>query len=500
MRVDCGQTSSQRSTSLASYPEVDSFYHLQNINIDACACQGLACYVARHTNPERWQRAYSAGPRVHCFGKCYAAPATGGEAVRPACVVDARESIVLERIVAGGVRSVEEYRHVGGYRALAAALEQSSEAVIQAVEASHLRGRGGAGFPTGLKWRAAAKQASTPKYVVANADEGDPGAYIDRFILEDDPHCLLEGMAIAAYAVGASKGVIYLRCEYPAATTILQTAIEQARAAGFLGSQVLGSKFAFDVEIYMGRGSYLCGEETALLNSIEGRRPVVMARPPYATERGLFGRPTVINNVETLANVPWIIRHGPEAYHSIGFSKSRGTKVVSLNSLFKRPGLYEVDFGVSVRHIVEDLGGGLKSGILKGVIVGGPLAGIIPPYLFDTRFGFEELRAISASVGHGGVVAFDERTSIAALVHHIFSFGVFESCGKCIPCRLGSRRIEKIFESVAAGSAPMARRQEFDDIVATLKLASLCGHGAGLAEFAESVTRHYAEELASCFI
>jgi NADH:ubiquinone oxidoreductase subunit F (NADH-binding) len=225
-----------------------------------------------------------------------------------------------------------------------------------------------------------------------------------------------------------------------------------------------------------------------------------MARPPYATERGLFAKPTLINNVETLANVPWIVRRGARAYHALGFSNSRGTKVVSLNSLFERPGLYEVEFGLPLRHIVEDLGGGLKTGALKGVMIGGPLAGVVPPQLLDTPFGFEELRAISAAVGHGGVIAFDAHTSIAELVHEVFAFAVRESCGKCVPCRLGCRRVEQMFEQVLGGEALTATgRRELIDIVVALKLTSLCGLGSGAAEFADSVMRHYAGELGPCF-
>jgi NADH:ubiquinone oxidoreductase subunit F (NADH-binding) len=327
-------------------------------------------------------------------------------------------------------------------------------------------------------------QASVPKYVVANADEGDSGAFSDRILMEDDPHALIEGMAIAAHAIGAARGWIYLRQEYPAARLSLEHALSEVREAGLLGR-------GFDIEICVGQGSYICGEESALLRSIEGRRPEVMARPPYLTEHGIFGQPTVANNVETFATVPWIIAHGGDVYQAMGFSKSRGTKLVSLNSLFARPGLYEVEFGIPVRRIVEEIGGGLRAGALKGVIIGGPLAGIIPPGLLDTPFGFEELAAIGASAGHGGVIAFDERTSIAALVRHVFSFGAYESCGKCTPCRLGTRRIEEIFAKADDG--------EWREIVSALKWTSLCGHGMGLAAFAESVMQYYGEEVASCF-
>jgi formate dehydrogenase iron-sulfur subunit len=330
---------------------------------------------------------------------------------------------------------------------------------------------------------------------VANADEGDPGAYIDRFLMEDDPHALIEGMLLAGYAVGASKGWIYLRKEYSRVEEILRAAIEEARDAGFLGERILGRDFSFDIDIAIGQGSYVCGEETAMLRSIEGRRPEVAARPPYPTEHGLFGKPTLIDNVETLVNVPWIVAHGGEAYRALGFSNSRGTKVVSLNSLFVRPGLYEVEFGIPVRRIVEEIGGGLRNGAaIKAVMIGGPLAGIIPPHLLDTLFGFEELHAI------GGIIAFDEHTAIPELVEHVFSFGAFESCGKCTPCRIGSGRIEKICRDIVkSGVVPAANFSELERLVTALKWTSLCGHGGGLGEFAESILRYYRDDLAPCF-
>jgi formate dehydrogenase iron-sulfur subunit len=389
---------------------------------------------------------------------------------------------------------------LGGYRALETALASIPEEIIRAVETSSLRGRGGAAFPTGRKWRAVFKQPVGAKFVIANADEGDAGAYIDRFLMEDDPFALIEGMTIAARAVGASKGWIYIRAEYPRAEASLKSAITEACRAGLLGERILGRDFKFDIEVYIGHGSYVCGEETSLLNSIEGRRPEVRARPPYPTEQGLWGQPTLVNNVETFVSVPWIITCSGEAYRALGFSESSGTKAVSLNSLFNRPGLYEVEFGVSVRHIVEELGGGLRTGKLKGVIIGGPLAGIIPPHLLDTPFGFEELHAIGASVGHGGVVAFDEHTSIAALMHHVFSFGAYESCGKCTPCRLGSRYLEQVFaETVRNGAANYWEEKDCERVVSALKLSSLCGFGTGLAEFSESALRHYGKELELCW-
>lgn len=481
-------------------PDVESFYHLPHGEHVGKACQGTACFAARHFNPALWAEANVQKPRVYCLGECFAAPAKGQTNPRPPVKVFSKHGIVLGRIAAGGARTLAAYEKLGGYGALKKALGQTPEQVLTAVEASQLRGRGGAGFPAGRKWRAVASQPAGEKYVVANADEGDAGAYIDRYLMEDDPHALIEGMILAGYAVGASKGYIYVRLEYPLANKVLREAIAESRAAGWLGAKVGGKDFAFELEVYTGHGSYVCGEETSLLRSIEGKRPEVMARPPYPTERGLFDKPTLLNNVETLVNVPWIVTHGAEAYAALGFNKSRGTKALSLNSLFNRPGLYEVEFGVTVRRIVEEIGGGLRGGgKLKAVLIGGPIIGIIPPHLIDTPLGFEELAAIGAGVGHGGVVAFDQNTSIPELMEHVFSFGAYESCGKCTPCRSGSGRVEEIFANALGGDATKADLQECRELVTALKLASLCGHGTGLARFAESILRYYPTEIEPCF-
>jgi NADH:ubiquinone oxidoreductase subunit F (NADH-binding) len=483
-------------------PDVDSFYHLFGCSLAGKACQGTACFVARHRNPQRWAQAIAQEPRLYCLGQCFAAPSiyNGNGEARPHMEVRSRDGVVLGRLTCGDVRSLHAYTAQDGYRALEKALRKPRSEIIETIEISGLRGRGGAGFPTGRKWRAVAQQPVDEKFVIANADEGDPGAYIDRFLLQDDPHTLLEGMLLAAYAVGARKGRIYLRNEYPRAEAILRNAMAEARSAGLLGERVLGRDFEFEVELDVGRGSYVCGEETALIRSIEGRRPHVVARPPYPTEHGLFRKPTLVNNVETLASVPWIVARGGEAYRALGFSQSRGTKVVSLNSLFVRPGSYEIEFGMPVRQILEELGGGVRDGTIKGVIIGGPLAGVIPPHLFDTPFGFEELHAIGASVGHGGIVAFDEHTSIPELMHHVFSFGAYESCGECTPCRIGSRRIEEIFRRIVdSRTASIKDFPELQQIVAALKMTSLCGHGGGLGEFADSVLRYYRDALEPCF-
>jgi NADH:ubiquinone oxidoreductase subunit F (NADH-binding) len=480
--------------------EGESFYHLADVAIGEQRCQGTACFVARHRDPEGWAEAERGEPRVYCLGRCYGAPAGADDTSRPTIEVACDTPVVLPRLARGSSSQLDAYQDDGGYEGPARALDRGAEATLGEVEAAGLRGRGGAGFPTGRKWRAAQGQPAGPRVVVVNADEGDPGAYIDRFLMEDDPHAVIEGLAIAAVAVGADRAYIYVRREYPDALAAVRAAVEEAERAGILGAAILDSGPPLNVAVVEGKGSYLCGEETALLNALEGRRPTVRARPPYPVEHGVFGLPTVVNNVETLAAIPWILRHGGTAYAAMGSGTSRGTKAVSLNSLFRRPGLYEVELGTPVREITDGLGGGLADGPLQGVIIGGPLAGALPPDLLDVPFAFDELRRVGAEVGHGGVVAFDDNTSIAELVHHVFRFGAYESCGACTPCRVGAARVEELFGSaLASDRLPDAERNEWQATVRALAAASLCGHGSGLAEFASSVMTHFAKELESCF-
>jgi NADH:ubiquinone oxidoreductase subunit F (NADH-binding) len=477
---------------VARADETSSFFHLDGVQVDGLACCGTACFVARHRDPDRWAEAELAPAPLRCAGSCHVAPALGGDQVRPAVVSATSTAIVLERIVAGPVAGLAGYRAAGGYDALETARSAGPDQVVQAIDASMLRGRGGAAFGAGRKWRAvrAAAAAGLDAVVVVNADEGDPGAYIDRRLLEDDPHAVLEGAAIAAHAVGARTAIVYVRAEYPTARAAIATAAQEATAAGALGE--------LDVSIVDGHGSYVCGEETALIEAIEGRRPRVRPRPPYPAERGLHGRPTLVHNVETLVAVPWIVRHGGDAYAALGAGTSRGTKALSLNSLFARPGIYEVELGVPVRHVVEDLGGGLTDGALAGVIIGGPLAGVLPPARLDTPLTVDDLRAAGADLGHGGVVAFDEGTTVMALARHVFAFGAAESCGTCTPCRVGAGEVEGLLTSALGGAVSPAPRARFDEVVAALASTSLCGHGTGLAAFARSLVRHYPEEVARC--
>jgi len=470
--------------------EVDSFYHLSDVPMDHRCCRGTSCFAAKHLDGATWRKALEQSPPVYCLGKCYASPSTTETTGDPPVQFACSDPIVLAGVDAFDQQSLEGYCRHGGYSALEKARASAPEKTVAEVELSQLRGRGGAGFPAGRKWRSVFCESAVTKYVVANADEGDHGTYIDRFIMERVPHRLIEALALAGHAVGARKGYIYLRKEYPVAEAAVRKAMGEAES-------VLAG---FEIELIIGQGSYVCGEETSLLNSIEHRRPEVRARPPYPTAHGLFNMPTLVNNVETLASIPWIVLHNGAAYAARGFSRSRGTKAVSLNSLFKRPGLYELEFGVPLRYILEELGGGLVSGDFKAAIVGGPLAGLIHPSEFDVPFGFEEMAAIGGAMGHGGIVAFDSNTRMLELLAHIFDFGAIESCGKCTPCRHGTRRAQQLFATAAyERHLSDEESRELRSILNALARTSLCGHGTGLAVFAESIFEKFAEEVAPCF-
>ena len=477
--------------------EIDSFYSSPSVSNEVEYCSGTACFVARGDDPLKFSRASEQQIRTYCLGKCYEAPSSSEGKSIPYIAAKTATPIVLENIIRGPVNSLCRYNGMGGFKALRKALEMKSSKIVDEVDRSSLRGRGGAGFPTGKKWASVLSQGSGEKYIVVNADEGDPGAYIDRMIMELDPFRLLEATMIAGYATGAGNAYVYIRREYPEAIKSISSAVQEMQESGYLGSGILGSGFSFDIKIITGRGSYVCGEETALLKSIEGKRPEVALRPPYPTEKGLFGKPTVVNNVETLANIPWIINNGAEKFAEIGFSKSKGTKVVALNSLFRNPGLYEIELGTTIDQVVNGIGGGLKSGKLKGIIVGGPIAGIIPPSKFNTRIGYEEMKAIGGELGHGGIVAFDESTSIRELISHVSSFVAYESCGKCTPCRLGSRAVENIFSDLRGGKA--WSRNDYETLSDALLETSLCGLGSGLGEFLKSASGNYQEEVNACF-
>ena len=375
--------------------------------------------------------------------------------------------------------NVEEYIAMDGYQALAKAVtEMTPEQVIEVVKDSGLRGRGGGGFPTGLKWSFTAKNAADQKYVVCNADEGDPGAFMDRSILEGDPHCVIEAMAICGYATGATEGYVYVRAEYPIAVARLQKAIDDAREYGLLGKDIFGSGFDFDLHIRLGAGAFVCGEETALMTSIEGNRGEPRPRPPYPAVKGLFAKPTTENNVETFANIPQIILHGAEYFNTMGTEKSKGTKVFALGGKINNTGLVEIPMGTTLREVIEDIGGGIPNGKkFKAVQTGGPSGGCIPASLIDTAIDYDNLTALGCMIGSGGLIVMDEDNCMVDIAKFFLDFTVDESCGKCTPCRIGTKRMMEILEKITDGNGTLEDIDELESLANYIKENSLCGLG-----------------------
>ena len=375
--------------------------------------------------------------------------------------------------------NINEYIAMDGYQALAKCLtEYTPDEVIQIVKDSGLRGRGGGGFPTGLKWSFTRKNQADQKYVVCNADEGGPGAFMDRSVLEGDPHCIVEAMAICGYATGATEGYIYVRAEYPIAVKRLQIAIDEARELGLLGKNIFDSGFDFDLHIRLGAGAFVCGEETALMTSIEGNRGEPRPRPPFPAEKGLFGKPTTENNVETFANIPQIILHGAESFASMGTERSKGTKVFALGGNIKHTGLVEIPMGTTLREIVEDIGGGIPNGRkFKAAQTGGPSGGCIPASLMDTEIDYDNLTAIGCMMGSGGLIVMDDSNCMVDIAKFFLDFTVDESCGKCSPCRIGTRRMQEILEKIIAGKATLEDLDKLEELAHYIKENSLCGLG-----------------------
>ena len=394
--------------------------------------------------------------------------------------------------------SVDDYLAHGGYDGLKRALTLSGADVVQEVTDSGLRGRGGAAFPTGIKWKTVLDQKADQKYVVCNADEGDSGTFSDRMLMEGDPLCLVEGMTIAGVAVGATQGYIYLRCEYPHAGHALREAIAAARARGFLGRDVCGSGKAFELEVRMGAGAYICGEETSLLESLEGKRAEVRPRPPLPAIKGLFGQPTVLNNVISLASLPVILQKGAAFYRDFGMGRSRGTLPIQLAGNLKHGGLVEMAFGVSLRELLYDFGGGSATGRpIRAVQVGGPLGAYIPEAHFDTPLDYEAFTAIGALVGHGGIVAFDDSVDMAKMARYAMEFCAIESCGKCTPCRIGSTRGVEVIDKIIGGKDIEANTVLLQDLCDTMLNGSLCGLG-GMTPFpVTSALKHFPADFSS---
>ena len=387
--------------------------------------------------------------------------------------------VVLRNCGVINPESIDEYIAMDGYAALGKVLtEMKPEDVIQCITDSGLRGRGGGGFPTGRKWALTAPNQADQKYVVCNADEGDPGAFMDRSVLEGDPHCLVEAMAIAGYAIGATEGYVYVRAEYPIAVARLQIAIDQAREYGLLGKNIFGSGFDFDLHIRLGAGAFVCGEETALMTSIEGNRGEPRPRPPYPAVKGLFGKPTVENNVETFANVPQIILRGAEWFASMGTEKSKGTKVFALGGKIKNTGLVEIPMGTTLREIIEDIGGGIPNGKkFKAAQTGGPSGGCIPASLMDTEVDYDNLVAIGCMMGSGGLIVMDEDNCMVDMAKFFLDFTVEESCGKCTPCRVGTKRLLEMLDKITSGKGTLEDIDRIEELCNYIKANSLCGLG-----------------------
>jgi formate dehydrogenase iron-sulfur subunit len=393
-------------------------------------------------------------------------------------------------------RSLADYGAHGGYKGLERALALTSDDILADVTASGLRGRGGAGFPTGIKWKTVAQTAADRKYIVCNADEGDSGTFADRMIMEGDPFVVIEGMTIAGVAVGATKGYIYIRSEYPHAVEAVNAAIAAARRAGFLGSRVGGSSRGFDLEVRVGAGAYVCGEETSLLESLEGRRGIVRAKPPLPAHKGLFGRPTVINNVLSFAAIPFILAGGAKAYADFGIGRSRGTMPIQLAGNVKYGGLFETAFGMTLGELVDDVGGGAFTGRpVRAVQVGGPLGAYFPRALFDTRFDYEAFAARDGLIGHGGIVVFDDTVDMAKQARFAMEFCAIESCGKCTPCRIGSTRGTETIDKVRAGERVSENIAVIEDLCNTMKFGSLCALGGFTPYPVMSALKHFREDF-----
>ena len=393
--------------------------------------------------------------------------------------------------------NIDEYIAMDGYRALGKALtEMTPDQVIDTILASGLRGRGGAGFPTGMKWKfASGNRGNVQKYVCCNADEGDPGAFMDRSVLEGDPHAVIEAMAIAGYAIGADQGYIYVRAEYPIAVKRLQIAIDQAREYGLLGKDIFGTGFNFDLSIRLGAGAFVCGEETALMTSIEGKRGEPRPRPPFPAVKGLFEKPTILNNVETYANIPQIILNGAEWFSAIGTEKSKGTKVFALGGKIKNTGLVEVPMGTTLRHIIEEIGGGIPNGKkFKAAQTGGPSGGCIPASLIDTPIDYDNLLAIGSMMGSGGLIVMDEDNCMVDIARFFLEFTVDESCGKCTPCRVGTKRLLEILDKIISGNGEMEDLDRLEELSNYIKSASLCGLGQTAPNPVLSTLRYFRDE------
>ena len=427
------------------------------------------------------------------------APVEGNVSLNDTAFYKSQNRVVLRNCGVINPESIDEYIAMDGYAALGKVLtEMKPQDVIDEITKSGLRGRGGGGFPTGRKWALTAPNQADQKYVVCNADEGDPGAFMDRSVLEGDPHCLIEAMTIAGYAIGATEGYVYVRAEYPIAVARLQLAIEQAREYGLLGKNIFGSGFDFDLFIRLGAGAFVCGEETALMTSIEGKRGEPRPRPPYPAVKGLWGKPTVENNVETFANVPQIILRGADWFASMGTEKSKGTKVFALGGKIEHTGLVEIPMGTPLRQIIDDIGGGIPNGKkFKAAQTGGPSGGCIPASLIDTPVDYDNLTAIGCMMGSGGLIVMDEDTCMVDMAKFFLEFTVDESCGKCTPCRVGTKRLYEKLDKITKGNGTLEDIDELEELCYYIKENSLCGLGQTAPNPVLSTLKFFREEYIS---
>lgn len=489
------------------------FTRPENRNKKVYVCNGSACLTAG-TQPKVRQKlqehfADEEIGEMCCLGHCHQNHAFhfnghnySGDSIEKFVSIKAENTVLKDSyhvkslgktVLTEAFTGLEKY-----YEVLAQALQQSPDSLLAEIKTANVRGRGGAGFPMAFKLASCKNTPGATKFIVCNADEGDPGAYSDRYLLEERPHSVLLGMLIAGYVVGANWGVLYIRAEYPEASDIVEREIEKLYQAGFCGENILGTGFNFDFKVIRAQGAYICGEETALLSSIEGQRPEVRVRPPYPAQKGLFNKPTIVNNVETLACVPYIIREGGAKFAAIGTAKSSGTKLVCLDGFFNKPGMYEVEMGTPLATVIYDLGGGFKQPV-KALHIGGPLGGLVPvSKIEDLSIDFERFASEGFLLGHASVVSIPESYPLIAYLEHLFHFTAHESCGKCFPCRLGSVRGAELLHKAQIENYKIDR-ELFDDLIETLEKGSLCALGGGLPLPVKNALTHFSEELNGYF-
>lgn len=510
--ASCGISAGAKAT-MAALKEAVAAQGVKDVSIVPCGCIGMCTYepiveiyapgqekvTYIHVSPEKATEIV----KKHIVGQKPAEEYTIGrdangrlQTINDLKFYAKQKRVVLQNCGLIDPENIDEYIAHDGYQALAKALTQMSPAdVIQVVKDSGLRGRGGAGFPTGLKWSFAAGNVADQKYFICNADEGDPGAFMDRSVLEGDPHAILEALAIGGYAIGATKGYIYVRAEYPVAVSRLKIAIAQAHERGLLGKNLFGSGFDFDVEIRLGAGAFVCGEETALIASIEGKRGMSRNKPPFPANKGLWGKPTVINNVETLANIAQIINKGAAWFKSFGTEKSSGTKVFALGGKINNTGLVEIPMGITLREIIYDIGGGCPHGkAFKAVQTGGPSGGCITTADLDTQIDFDNLVRIGSMMGSGGMIVMDEDNCMVDIARFFLDFTVDESCGKCTPCREGTKRMLEILDRIVEGKGKMEDITALEDLSLTLQSTALCALGQTAPNPVLSTIKHFKDE------